>query len=153
MLTQFLKDEATTLEWGRKIGRVLKPGDIVRITGPLGAGKTTLVRGIVAGLGGNPDQVHSPTFSLVHEYEIPTGIVNHCDFYRLEDGAELAEFGGLEFFDDEKILLIEWPEKIRLWEFVTRDRLIDVDLQHDAGGRILRLTSTRKILDQSIFGC
>lgn len=147
MVTQFLKDEAATLAWGRRLSAALRAGDIVKITGPLGAGKTTLVRGIVAGLGGNPDQVHSPTFSLVHEYEIPSGTVNHCDFYRLEGASELAEFGGLEFFDEEKIFLVEWPERIRLWKFITRDRLIDVDLQHDADGRMLRVSSTRKILD------
>lgn len=147
MWTQFLKDEAATIAWGKRLGAALRAGDIVKITGPLGAGKTTFVRGLIAGLGGNPDQVHSPTFSLVHEYESPSEIVNHCDFYRLEGSSELEEFGGLEFFDEEKIFLIEWPERIRLWEFITRDRLIDVDLQHDAGGRILRVRSSRKILD------
>lgn len=147
MRTYHLIDEASTVAFGARLGAKLHPGDIVKITGSLGAGKTTLVRGIVIGLGGNPDQVHSPTFTIVHEYESPSGLINHCDFYRLDSESELQELGGLEFFDDEKFFLLEWPEKIRLFEFIIRDRLIDVDLEYDAGGRLARVTSARKIFD------
>jgi tRNA threonylcarbamoyl adenosine modification protein YjeE len=143
----FLPNEASTIESGRQLGARLSPGDIVKITGDLGAGKTTFVRGIVEGLGGNPDQVHSPTFTIVHVYESPTGLINHCDFYRLEPRSELQEFGGLEFFDEEKIFLLEWPERVGLFQYITRDRLIDVHLEHDADGRFLRISSTKKIFD------
>lgn len=98
-----------------------------------------MVRGIVAALGGNPAEVHSPTFSLVHRYETPNEIVNHCDFYRLEPNSQLDEFGGLEFFEESEIFLIEWPERIGLWNSITSDRLLHVDLRHDAIGRIVTL--------------
>jgi tRNA threonylcarbamoyladenosine biosynthesis protein TsaE len=132
---------------GKKLVQALKPGSIVKITGPLGAGKTTLVRGVVAALGGNPDSVHSPTFGLVHQYATPTNSVFHCDFYRLPQDSELEDFGGLEFFESDSIFLIEWPERIRLWEYIIPSRLIIVDLQHDSGGRVLRTDALTQIVD------
>ncbi len=147
MRMPYLPNEASTIEFGRQVGAELRPGDIVKITGSLGAGKTTFVRGVVEGMGGNPDEVHSPTFSIVHTYESPIGLINHCDFYRLEPRSELQEFGGLEFFDEEKVFLLEWPERVRLFELITRDRLIHVHLEHDADGRYARLSSTKKIFD------
>lgn len=143
----FLTNAAATEAFGRKISPHLKPGDIVKITGPLGAGKTTLVRGVVAGLGGNPDQVHSPTFSLVHEYESPIGPINHCDFYRLPPGSELEEFGGPEFFEDEKIYFIEWPEQVRLPHLPNPKRWIDVALRVDADGRKIQIPDDWQIVD------
>ena len=132
---KILPDEASTIDLGLRISTYLKPGDIIKITGELGAGKTTLVRGLVLGLGGDPAQVHSPTFSIVHEYLCPTGLINHCDFYRLEQGSELDEFGGAEFFSDNKFYFLEWPERIRLENLVTSDRLLHVHLEHEADGR------------------
>lgn len=140
METRRLANAEETEEWGRALAARLKPGAILCLTGPLGAGKTTLVRGLVAGLGGEPDAVHSPTFSLVHRYETPNETVNHCDFYRLEPNSQLDEFGGLEFFDEAEIFLVEWPERIGLWNSVTPSRLLRVDLQHDASGRIGRFS-------------
>lgn len=136
-----LSSAEETESWGRAWSTQLKCGNIVKITGPLGAGKTTLVRGIVAGLGGDPEQVHSPTFSLVHEYETATEIVNHCDFYRLQPNSLLDEFGGEEFFEEPRIFLVEWPERIGLWQSITPERFLHLDLQHDATGRILRISS------------
>lgn len=143
----FLPDEAATEEFGRNFSRQLKAGNIVKFTGPLGAGKTTLVRGIVAGLGGNPSSVHSPTFGLVHQYQSPSFPIIHCDFYRLPQDSELEDFGGLEFFESDSIFLIEWPERIRLWEYVNPNRLIDVDLQHDSMGRRLSWNAMTRIVD------
>lgn len=137
MSGQRLTSAEETESWGRSFAARLKAGDIVKITGDLGAGKTTLVRGIVAGLGGNSSEVHSPTFSLVHRYETPNETVNHCDFYRLEPDSQLDEFGGLEFFAEGEIFLIEWPERIGLWQSVTPERLLRLHLQHDADGRII----------------
>ena len=133
-----LADAEATEAWGREFAKTLKPGHIVKLTGPLGAGKTTLVRGIVAGLGGEASEVHSPTFSLVHQYQTPSEVVNHCDFYRLEPNSQLDEFGGLEFFEESEIFLIEWPERIGLWRSITPERLLHLDLQHDANGRTIR---------------
>ena len=135
ILEEFLANEQETIDFGVKLSQHLRKGHIVKITGPLGAGKTTLVRGIVQGFGGDFSQVHSPTFSLVHEYECPTISINHCDFYRLEGISALEEFGGLEFFEEEKLFLIEWPEKIGLFQSITPERLIDVHLEQKENGR------------------
>lgn len=143
----FLPDSEATEALGRQIAANLRIGDIVNITGVLGAGKTTLVRGILAGLGGDPTQVHSPTFSLVHEYESPVALVNHCDFYRLPPESGLEEFGGIEFFSDEKIFLVEWPERVRLPDLPTLRPLFHVHLRDDASGRIADLPSIWKIVD------
>jgi tRNA threonylcarbamoyladenosine biosynthesis protein TsaE len=82
----------------------------VLLIGNLGAGKTTLVKGIVKGLGvAAPDEVTSPTFTLIHEYG---GGVYHVDLYRLETAREVASLGLDEFFDrDDAIVLIEWGER------------------------------------------
>jgi tRNA threonylcarbamoyladenosine biosynthesis protein TsaE len=134
-----LADAEATEAFGQSFAQRLKPGDIVKITGPLGAGKTTMVRGIVATLGGDPEEVHSPTFALVHRYETRNETVNHCDFYRLETNSQLDEFGGLEFFDEAEIFLVEWPERVGLWDLIPSERLLCLDLQHDADGRIVRV--------------
>ncbi len=133
--------------WGYQFAASLRPGDIVKITGPLGAGKTTLVRGLVAGLGGNPDEVHSPTFSLVHVYQTPTVSINHCDFYRLADNSDLEDFGGLEFFDTSAIYFVEWPERIRLWKSITSNRLLHLDLRIDESSHVRHLSAKIKIVD------
>lgn len=143
----FLPTVDDTWRVGRKISSDLRAGDIVKITGPMGAGKTALVRGIVEGLGGNPDEVHSPTFSIVHEISTPSVLINHCDFYRLDKDPELEDFGGLEFFSPEKLHLIEWPEKIRLWNSITSNRLLLAHLQYDSLSRKIFLDGFSKILD------
>ncbi|MCO5141679.1 MAG: tRNA (adenosine(37)-N6)-threonylcarbamoyltransferase complex ATPase subunit type 1 TsaE [Oligoflexia bacterium] len=129
-----------TENFGQEFAQNLKPGDIVKITGILGAGKTTFVRGVVEALGGQADEVHSPTFSIVHEYGIEGGAIIHCDFYRLPDNSDLEEFGGLEFFEEEKIYLIEWPEKIRLFKSVFQRRLIDVHFEIVEDFRMVKIT-------------
>jgi tRNA threonylcarbamoyladenosine biosynthesis protein TsaE len=143
----FLPSLEETLRIGARISTQLKAGDIVKVTGPLGAGKTALVRGIVQGLGGDSDLVHSPTFTIVHEIQTPSFLVNHCDFYRLGGDPDLEDFGGLEFFSTEKLHLIEWPEKIRLWKSITSNRVFSVDLRYDAMGRSLSVDGFEKILD------
>lgn len=133
----FLADEEQTEEAGRALSKYLFPSDIVKITGSLGAGKTTLVRGIVSGFGGNPELVHSPTFSIVHEYTCSKVDIIHCDFYRLPVGSELDDLGGAEFFGEEKLYLLEWASNIRLEELTIHKPATNLDLRHDAKGRIL----------------
>ena len=100
-------DELVAL--ARSFARELKAGDVVTLTGPLGAGKTTFVRGIVLELLG-ADAVTSPTFTFWHEYPgNPT--VRHLDLFRLEDESELAELGLREAFDGDAIVAIELPER------------------------------------------
>ncbi|MGC9454561.1 MAG: tRNA (adenosine(37)-N6)-threonylcarbamoyltransferase complex ATPase subunit type 1 TsaE [Phycisphaerae bacterium] len=100
-----------TMEVGRRIARRLKAGDCVGLIGPLGAGKTVLVRGIAAGLGVADERlVSSPTFVLVQEY--PASVpVYHVDLYRMADpGAELADLG-LEEMLAEGVVLVEWADR------------------------------------------
>lgn len=101
-----------------RLALILKAGDVVTLSGPLGAGKTTLARALVAHLDGD-GEVPSPTFALMQRYETDRLILNHCDFYRLQDG-EVDELG----LDDalaEGTLLIEWPERAADW--LPSDRL------------------------------
>ena len=140
VLEKQLLSEDETVAFGVELAPRLRPGDIVKITGSLGAGKTTLVRGIVKGLGGDPEQVHSPTFALVHHYCGKKSEIIHCDFYRLPNSSDLEDFGGLEFFESDSIFLIEWPERIGLFQSTIPNRLLLVDLQADAHGRTLRLS-------------
>lgn len=143
----FLENEADTYAFAAALAPFLKPGVIVKITGPLGAGKTTFTRALVHALGGDSGEVHSPTFSLVHEYIIPSGTINHCDFYRLREGSMLEEFGGLEFFDEPKIYIVEWFEHSGLLQQIDRRRLLELDLEIDSVGRKIHAPSTIKILN------
>ena len=104
-------DEAATDTFGRRLAARLAPGDVVLLSGDLGAGKTALARGILAGLG-HVGEVPSPTFTLVQSYEVP-GVrlpVWHVDLYRLEDPDEVEELGLDEILADGA-LVIEWPER------------------------------------------
>jgi tRNA threonylcarbamoyladenosine biosynthesis protein TsaE len=89
----------------------LVPGDVVLLSGDLGAGKTTFVRGLAAGLGIDADQVTSPTFTLVHEYRGGRLTLYHADLYRL-DKAATADLGLEELGVSDGVLAIEWPERL-----------------------------------------
>jgi tRNA threonylcarbamoyladenosine biosynthesis protein TsaE len=111
--------EAETVALGRKIARELPARAVVFLIGNLGAGKTTLAKGIVDGLGAAPpDEVTSPTFTLIHEYG---GRVYHIDLYRLEEERELATLGLDEIFDRQAVVLIEWGE--RFARLLPRERI------------------------------
>ncbi len=103
-----LKDEAATLAFGRKLSKALRVGDVVTLSGPLSAGKTTLVRGLLAALG-HKGEVPSPSFAIVQPYESLKLPVWHVDLYRIEDPSDLAELG-LEDIREDGVLIIEWPE-------------------------------------------
>jgi tRNA threonylcarbamoyladenosine biosynthesis protein TsaE len=99
-----------TIELGRRIARDLPGRAAVLLIGDLGAGKTTLAKGIVSGLGAAlPEDVSSPTFTLIHEYG--HGRVYHIDLYRLEKPAEVASLGLEEIFERDAVALIEWGER------------------------------------------
>ena len=98
-----------TLELGRSLARQLPPKAVVLLIGNLGAGKTTLTKGIVEGLGAaHADEVSSPTFTLIHEYSPQ---VTHIDLYRLDTEQEVATLGLEDIFDRPGIVLIEWGER------------------------------------------
>jgi tRNA threonylcarbamoyladenosine biosynthesis protein TsaE len=111
-----------TVRLGEILGALLRPGDVVALQGPLGAGKTTFVQGLSRGLGVPPEAaVTSPTFTLVAEYpgRVP---LRHADFYRVESARRLADAGFDDLLDGDGVLVVEWPERFpdalppeRLW--------------------------------------
>jgi tRNA threonylcarbamoyladenosine biosynthesis protein TsaE len=111
---------AETRAWGTQLARCLQPGDVVALDGPLGAGKTHLVQGILEGLDFPREHVTSPTFTLIQEYPARVPVC-HCDAYRLRDVDEFLELGVDELLGSEVICLIEWAERVA--EVLPRDRL------------------------------
>jgi tRNA threonylcarbamoyladenosine biosynthesis protein TsaE len=102
--------EEETIELGHQIARELPRRAVVLLIGNLGAGKTTLAKGILSGLGvATPEEVTSPTFTLIHEYA--RGRAYHIDLYRLDAPAQVATLGLEEIFDRDAVVLIEWGEK------------------------------------------
>jgi tRNA threonylcarbamoyladenosine biosynthesis protein TsaE len=103
--------EDETLALGERLAREFPAKQVVLLIGQLGAGKTTLAKGIVKGLGAaSPEEVSSPTFTLIHEYGCD-GRVFHVDLYRLEEPRELATLGLEDLFEREAVVLIEWGER------------------------------------------
>ena len=132
-----LADEAATGRLGQAVAAQLRPGEAVCLTGPLGAGKSTLARALVRALTTPDEEVPSPTFTLVQFYEGPRLAVAHFDLYRLSDPDEAYEIG-LDEALDAGAAVIEWPE--RLEGRLPPDRLdIEIALAQD-GGRTARLT-------------
>jgi tRNA threonylcarbamoyladenosine biosynthesis protein TsaE len=109
-VSRSLPDEAATAALGAALGRVLEPGMNVYLHGDLGAGKTTLVRGLLRGVG-YTGKVKSPTYTLVELYEVSRLYLYHFDFYRLESSRDWIDAGFLEYFGGSAICLVEWPEK------------------------------------------
>lgn len=105
-----LADEAATASFGAALGRLLQPGDMIGLSGPLGAGKTTLARAAICAATGLAE-APSPTFGLVETYEAPRFTLWHFDLYRLDKAEEVWELG-LEEALDGGVSLIEWPERI-----------------------------------------
>ena len=103
--------EEETIALGERLARTLPPGATVLLIGNLGAGKTTLAKGIVQGLGAAPaDEVSSPTFTLIHEYGVPPAVY-HVDLYRLDSARDAATLGLDELFDGPAMVLVEWGER------------------------------------------
>lgn len=126
-----LPDPAATLDLGRRLGARLSPGDVVCLSGGLGAGKTTLARGAIEAWTGQPEEAPSPTYTLVQTYEGARGQLWHVDLYRLKRPDEAWELGLEDAFFDAACL-IEWPE--RLEGQLPRERL-DIALTQDGDGR------------------
>jgi tRNA threonylcarbamoyladenosine biosynthesis protein TsaE len=102
--------EEETIALGRRIAETLPKRAVLLLIGNLGAGKTTLAKGIISGLGAaEPEDVTSPTFTLIHEYG--EGRVYHIDLYRLDRAEQVATLGLDEIFDRDAVVLIEWGER------------------------------------------
>ncbi|MFY9647479.1 MAG: tRNA (adenosine(37)-N6)-threonylcarbamoyltransferase complex ATPase subunit type 1 TsaE [Terriglobales bacterium] len=142
MTTEIITHSAEeTIAFGRKLAAELTAPLIVLLQGDLGAGKTTLVKGIAEGFeAAHADDVTSPTFTLIHEYHGPRATLYHIDLYRIDTDRELETLGLSDLFAPNCILLIEWGEK---FPRLRRDRNVEVILERmvdeqarDTGRRI-----------------
>jgi tRNA threonylcarbamoyladenosine biosynthesis protein TsaE len=116
-----------TMAFGRTLTELLAPPKLVLLCGELGAGKTTLVKGIAAAFEAAAEEdVTSPTFTLVHEYRGPRVVVYHIDLYRVDTARELETLGLDDLRSDNSILLIEWGEKFPRFH---NERDLEIDLQ------------------------
>jgi tRNA threonylcarbamoyladenosine biosynthesis protein TsaE len=117
-----------TTELGRRLAADIKPGAIVLLRGDLGAGKTTLVKGIAEGFqAALAEDVTSPTFTLIHEYRGPKVTLYHVDLYRIDTQRELDTLALDDLMSVNSILLIEWGEK---FERFTRERDLEIAIEH-----------------------
>lgn len=128
-----LDGETASLAFGAALAKLVRPGDVITLTGRLGAGKTSISRGLIAALGFE-DEVPSPTFSIVQPYEMLDPPVWHVDLYRLEEEGELEELG-LEAAEDG-VLLVEWPSRAGRWEHA-----LQLELEIDEKTGVRRLTA------------
>ena len=127
-----------TIAYGRALAAQLEPPKLVLLRGDLGAGKTTLVKGIAEGFQAAPaSEVTSPTFTLIHEYRSPRAILYHIDLYRIDTERELETLALDDFLAPDSILLIEWGEK---FPRLLRERDIEITLERvgDTERRIRR---------------
>jgi len=130
-----------TTELGRRLAADLKPGTIVLLRGDLGAGKTTMVKGIAEGFqAAKAEDVTSPTFTLIHEYRGPAVTLYHIDLYRIDTQRELDTLALDDLMTPQSILLIEWGEKFQRF---AKERDVEVAIEHkDNEGR--QVTVSRK---------
>jgi tRNA threonylcarbamoyladenosine biosynthesis protein TsaE len=124
-LTVETASQAETIQLGRKLGALLKEGDVVALVGELGSGKTWLTKGIALGLGVSPDTViTSPSFALVNEYEGRVTLF-HMDVYRLESLSELLSAGLEEYLYSRGVVVLEWADR---WPEILTEQTLTVEL-------------------------
>lgn len=132
----FSASEEETAAAGERLGRALRPGDVVLLYGDLGAGKTAFTRGLARGLGAAAEEVTSPTFTIIQEYPGATTLY-HVDLYRLEE-REVDDLGLEELVLGDGVVAIEWAERWR----GRPDDVVDVRIEH-AGEDARRLSIVR----------
>ncbi len=146
--TRYLADEAETLQLGALIAAVLQPGLIIYLHGDLGAGKTTLVRGMLNGLG-HTGKVKSPTYTLVEPYAISRFNIYHFDLYRFMDEDEWEAAGFRDYFNASSVCLVEWPEKAA---HVLPKADLDLMLTPESTGRRLKLHANSSLGIECLHG-
>jgi tRNA threonylcarbamoyladenosine biosynthesis protein TsaE len=131
-------DAAETFALGRQIGAQLSGGEVLLLNGPLGAGKTVFVKGLAAALDIDPEEVTSPSFTLVNPYvgRLP---LFHIDLYRLDEGAAAAHAVDLEdlLTDERAVIVIEWAERLKNYPLTTDVWRIEISGDGEAARRIL----------------
>lgn len=132
-----LADEAATLAFGAQLAQTLQPSLVIYLHGDLGAGKTTLTRGLLRGLGFS-GKVKSPTYTLVEPYTISSLYLYHFDLYRFADPMEWEEAGFRDYFNPDSVCLIEWPDKAAGLLPIAD---MDICLTPTANGRSLTLSA------------
>ena len=129
-LTRHLPAEADTLALGAAVAAGLRPGMVIYLRGDLGAGKTTLARGILHALGVT-ERIKSPTYTLVEPYNISSLYLYHFDFYRLRHPDEWVDAGFRDYFSSGAVCLVEWPDKAGA-QLPAADMTIDLATAGDA---------------------
>ena len=137
MLTFETSSAEETIELGKKIGNLLKPGDVIAMQGTLAAGKTTITKGIAQSLGIN-DTITSPTFCLISEHE-GTMPLYHMDVYRLDGGEDFVNLGTDDMIYGNGVSIIEWSEKIM--EELPKKTIILAITPHEDGKRTIEITN------------
>jgi tRNA threonylcarbamoyladenosine biosynthesis protein TsaE len=136
-----------TIRLGKELGAQMKPPLLILLAGELGAGKTTLTKGLVTGLGAaREEDVTSPTFTLVHQYRNGARVY-HIDLYRIADLHDFETLGVEDLFAEPAIVIVEWPEKMAIR---TDWPLLRIELEHvDENSRKLRVSDVSGILARS----
>ena len=159
----FLRDSHETESFARALGHLCKGGERIALSGDLGAGKTTFVRGMSTGLGVTEEEISSPTFTLMHVHDPADERFGKClvhvDAYRLEDPSELLELGWDEILRDSRnVIVVEWPDRLRE---TLGDDVVELELHHasspidGAPGREIVIESSlpRELMNQLFTNC
>ena len=137
------KNAYDTIEFGKKIGKLLKKGDTIAFLGDLGSGKTTITRGIAMGLN-HDDYVTSPTFTIVNEYQGDINIY-HFDMYRIIDGDSLESTGFFDYDAENSVFIIEWAENIL--DFLPKNTIFIKFEYVDENTRIIEIDGDERFAD------